>query len=235
MVLDGSNRDYRLPQQLPSGQVSWERIGAYPPWVSVRAPNVAPTHPVTTSFTGLDLLWPVALAATEPKGVQAMALAKTSATAWLQKPPFVMDPYRVPQEGPPKGSPLLGQFVLAYALTGSFPERFPSLFSPPSPSAPTRIIVVGDDDFLTDLMQFSDSLYNVLFTENAILWLSGNSDLLSIKTRASSETRLDRIQDPVERGRLMLAAELVNVVLVPLALLAFAVLRALRRRERGPS
>jgi hypothetical protein len=37
--------------------------------------------------------------------------------------------------------------------------------------------------------------------ENAVLWLSGNSDLLSIKTRAVTEGRLDRIQDPVARSR----------------------------------
>ena len=64
------------------------------------------------------------------------------------------------------------------------------------------MVVIGDDDFLTDLMQFSDSLPNVFFVENAVLWLSGNADLLSIKTRAGTEGKLDRIQDPVLRSAL---------------------------------
>lgn len=231
MVLDTACRDYRLPQQQTSGQVAWETIGTYPPWVSVRGPNVPATHPITASFSGLDLLWPVALTATERAGVHAAALAKTTSSAWLQRPPFIIDPYRVSQAGPPQGDPLRGQFVLAYALAGTFPSRFAA----PLQSAPTRIIVVGDDDFLSDLMQFSDSLYNVLFVENALLWLSGNSDLLSIKTRAAAEGRLDRIQDPAVRGRLMLAAEVLNVAVIPLLLLLFGVLRSLRRKEKGAS
>jgi ABC-type uncharacterized transport system involved in gliding motility auxiliary subunit len=94
------------------------------------------------------------------------------------------------------------------------------------------MIVVGDDDFLTDLMQFSDSLANVLFVENAVLWLSGNDDLLSIKTRAGTEGRLDRIQDPAARSRLILAAEAVNVVLIPVAVLLAGLVARIRRREK---
>ena len=231
MILDSACRDYRLPQQQPSGQIGWETIGTYPPWVSIQGPNVMAAHPITSGFSGLDLLWPVALTAKEPAGVSAEALVRTSAAAWLQRPPFILDPYRLGQGGPAKGSPLAGQFVLAYALTGSFPARFGAQ----GPGQPTRIVVIGDDDFLSDLMQFSDSLYNVFFMENSILWLSGNSDLLSIKTKAATEGRLDRIQDPALRGGLMVAAEAVNVVLVPLAVLAFGLVRALRRKEKGSS
>jgi ABC-type uncharacterized transport system involved in gliding motility auxiliary subunit len=231
MVLDRACRDYRLPQQKPGGQVAWETIATYPPWVAVQSPDVSSTNPITASFSGLDLLWPVALSAEERTGVHAEPLVKSTASAWLQEPPFVVNPYKVSQEGPPQGDPRRGQFVLAYALSGTFPSRFTA----GAWSAPTRIIVVGDDDFLTDLMQFSDSLPNVLFVENAILWLSGNSDLLTIKTRAATEGRLDRIQDPVARGRLMLAAELLNVAVIPLLVLLFGVLRALRRREKGAS
>jgi ABC-type uncharacterized transport system involved in gliding motility auxiliary subunit len=91
------------------------------------------------------------------------------------------------------------------------------------------MIVIGDDDFLTDLMQFSDSLSNVLFVENAVLWLSGNADLLSIKTRTGAVGRLDRIQDQPLRSRLALAAELINVVAIPLGVMLFGLLRRKRR------
>jgi ABC-type uncharacterized transport system involved in gliding motility auxiliary subunit len=226
MVLDTACRDYRLPQQGQGGQVAWETIGPYPPWVSLRSPNVSATHPVTASFAGLDLLWPVALSAQAPEGVLVEALASSSASSWLQGPPFVVNPYKVAQ-GPPQGE-RPGRQVLAYALSGTFPAAFPG----DAPSAPTRMIVIGDDDFLTDLVQFSDSLPNVLFAENAVLWLSGNADLLSIKTRAAAEGRLDRVQDPRARGRLMLLSELLNVAAIPLLVLVFGVIRTLRRRDR---
>jgi ABC-2 type transport system permease protein len=225
MVLDSASRDYRLPQQRPNGQIGWETIGRYPPWVSVQGPDVSKTHPITAHFIGLDLLWPVALTPAPPDGVQAEPLAWTTSSAWLQGPPFVVNPYKVPQQGV---SPL--RSVLAVALSGTFPAFFPGS---QRRSVPTRMIVVGDDDFLSDLMQFSGSLSNVLFLENAVLWLSGNADLLSIKTRAATEGKLDRLQDPVLRSRLVLAATILNVVLIPLLVVLLGLLWRMRRKERG--
>ena len=227
MVLDTSSRDYRLPQQRPNGQIGWETIGKYPPWVSIQGSDVSPENPVTSHFTGLDLLWPVALSAVPPDGVHVEPLVKTTGSAWVQKAPFTVDPYKVPQQ-----SAEPGQYVLAFALAGTFPSRYPAAVARGSP---TRMIVIGDDDFLTDLMQFSDSLSNVLFVENAVLWLSGNADLLSIKTRAGAGGRLDRIQDPNVRSRLMLTAELLNVAAIPLGVMLFGLLRRMRRREKGVS
>ena len=225
MVLDSSSRDYRLPQQRPNGQIGWETIGKYPPWVSIQGADVSAENPITAHFTGLDLLWPVALTPAARSGVNAESLAKTTGSAWVQREPFVVDPYKVPQAGVARG-----QFDLAFALSGTFTAFFPSNAGR---AVPTRMVVVGDDDFLTDLMQFSDSFSNVLFAENAVLWLSGNSDLLSIKTKAASEGKLDRIQDPDSRPRLMLAAEILNVVLIPLAVALFGLARRIRRREKG--
>ncbi len=227
MVLDTSARDYRLPQQGASGSISWESLGKYPPWVSVRAPDVSSANPVTAAFPGLDLLWPSPLDALEVPGVSALPLAKTSQSAWVLRPPFIIDPFQVSRSGPGKPGPA-NQQTLVLALSGSFRSRFPAAGR--ERSLPARMVVIGDDDFASDLMQFSDSLYNVLFLENCVLWLSGNADLLSLKARAPREGRLDRIEDPAVRGRWMLAAELVNICAVPLLVLAFGLLRMLRRR-----
>ncbi len=228
MVLDTACRDYRLPQVQPDGRIAWETLGRYPPWVSVRRPDVSPTHPVTSGFAGLDLLWPSPLEPLPVAGVRAEVLAQTTSAAWVMDEPFVIDPFRVPQGGSPVANPSAdspapssapGQRVLALALTGS---------------GFTRLIVVGDDDFASDLMQFSDSLYNVFFLENAVLWLSGNEDLLSIRTRAPVEGRLDRIEDAAVRRRVMLTSEVLNVAVLPVLVLLFGVARLLRRREKGP-
>ena len=226
MVLDSASRDYRLPQQDASGRVVWEKIAKYPPWVSIQAANVSHASPITRSFTGLDLLWPSPLEAVPVSGVQAEALATSSASSWTMREPFVIDPFNVPQQAGP--SDAKNRLPLVYSLTGNFPSAFA-----PATSQPTRMIVIGDEDFLTDLMQFSDSLTNVFFVENAILWLSGNEDLLSLKTRAPTEGKLDRIEDPQTRGSLMLFSEILNVGVIPVLVLLVGLLRALRRRGNG--
>jgi hypothetical protein len=184
-------------------------------------------------------------------GVRAEVLAQSSPSAWTMKEPFLLDPFRVPHS--PVGPS--GQRMLAVALSGAFPGRTsgggasgegePTRTGeaagaasaeaagarPPTRSLPTRVVVVGDEDFASELMQFSDSLYNVLFLENAILWLTGNEDLLSIKARAPEAGRLDRIADAGLRRRLMLAVELANVAGIPLLVALFAALRLARRRK----
>jgi ABC-type uncharacterized transport system involved in gliding motility auxiliary subunit len=233
MMLDTAARDYRLPQQSGSG-IAWETLGRYPPWISIRSPGASGSNPITASFSGLDLLWPSPLETIPVTEVRAEVLAAASPAAWVMKDPLLVDPYHVPQSG--AGWPAApGARALAVALTGSFPSAFAGAGSSgaaPVRSLPTRIVAIGDDDFATDLMQFSDSLYNVLFVENCVLWLSGNADLLSLKTRSASDSRLDRISDPVGRGRIMLAAEVLNVVIVPLLVLGFGLLR-MRARKRN--
>jgi ABC-type uncharacterized transport system involved in gliding motility auxiliary subunit len=225
MVLDRSCRNYRIPQEV-SGQIRWETIGKYPPWVSIRAVNVSQANPITANFLGLDLLWPSPLEAVAREGVSSEPLVLTTTAAWTMREPFVVDPYRVPQAGAEPSSSK-NQRVLALALRGSFPPAF----AEGAPGKPTRMVVVGDDAFVTDLMQFSDSLYNVLFIENAVLWLSGSADLLTIKARAPSEGKLDRIEDTRRRQRFMLASEIINVCAIPLLVLVFGLVRWLRRRE----
>ena len=94
-------------------------------------------------------------------------------------------------------------------------------------------MVVGDDDFASDLMQFSDSLPNVLFLESALLWLAGHDDLLSIRGRAAAEGRLDRIEDPAAKRRVVFAAQALNIAAVPLLVLLFGAVRLLLRRRGG--
>ncbi len=235
MVLDTACRDYRLPQQV-SGQIAWQSLGRYPPWVSIRSANVSRDNPITASFSGLDLLWPSPLEVVKkgpagPSGsVSAQPLVRSSDSSWLMRPPLLIDPYRVPQAGGGAAGPENRQ-VLAFALSGSFPSGFPAA-GQPARSRPTRMVVVGDDDFATDLMLFSDSPYNVFFLENCVLWLSGNEDLLAIKTRGQAAGRLDRIENRAVRAGVMRAAELLNMAVLPLAVLAFGVVRWLRRREK---
>jgi ABC-type uncharacterized transport system involved in gliding motility auxiliary subunit len=97
----------------------------------------------------------------------------------------------------------------------------------------SRIIVVGDADFLSDLLQFTEAGYNMDFLANTAQWLGNSEDLLSIKTRTARDTRLNKIQDPAQRLRAVLSTELITLVLVPLAVIGFGIGRLVWRRKKS--
>ncbi len=228
LVLDANAKDFRTVQE-EAGQYLWRDLGPYPFWIDVRKENVAADNPVTRNFEGLDLLWTSPLVPLDVPGVHYQRLVESSPSAWLMKGRFSLDPAdatsydAVRDEQPP------GQYTLAYALSGRFPSYFPDKAG--ERSAPTRLIVVGSDDFASDLLRYSDSAYNLTFLANAVDWLSGNGDLLAIKEKSQWDPRLDKIEDPGEKARTFRFAEFVNIGLVPLVVVVFALRRAALRRK----
>ena len=99
-------------------------------------------------------------------------------------------------------------------------------------SAETRIIVIGDSDFVSNLLQYTDAKYNLDFAENSAEWLSHGEDLLSIKTRIIRDTRLNKIQDLNKRLTVMLFSQIVNIIFIPLLVIAYGILRFLVRRKK---
>jgi len=241
MVLDRSARDYRLPQFV-FGTIKWMVLGKYPEWVSILPQDVSASNPITVRFPGLDLLWPSDLQFIGSPGISAEPLVKSTKDAWLMKPPFTTDPFKiVGLDG--SSYPTKGQYTLADALSGRFRSWFVHNQTAGNKtdvpygkllveSPTTRMIVIGDSDFASNLMRFSDSSYNALFLENAVEWLSSDSDLLSIKTRNFHDLRLTRIQNQSEKQRLMVLSEAVNVALIPLIVLVVGLVRGYLRRER---
>jgi len=96
----------------------------------------------------------------------------------------------------------------------------------------SRLIVVGDADFASELYQYSGGNYNPEFLANTAEWLSNSEDLLEIKTRVARDTRLNKIQDPEARLRTALFTQAFNLIVVPLAVVVFGLLRLLIRRRR---
>ena len=96
-----------------------------------------------------------------------------------------------------------------------------------------RLVVVGDSDFASNLIQFTESWYNLDFAVNALTWLSNEEDLLQIRTRATRNMRLNAIEDPGVRRSVARVAEIVNIYVMPLLVIGYGVLRFIRRRERS--
>ena len=210
----------------------------YPHWIAVQEQGGNPRHPLTAAFSGLDLYWASPLELFPPPAVTAEILFTSTEAAWLQRDAFITDPASPSffSDGFPHSS---GTKILGAALSGIFPSAFEGLsLFPPVQRRPSRIIVIGDTDFASDIMEVGQSdARNLDFLVRAADWLSGNDDLLDIRGREAAG-RLDRIADPERRRAVMAFSLIANTILVPLAVaLAGFVLvwkRSIRlRREKG--
>jgi ABC-type uncharacterized transport system involved in gliding motility auxiliary subunit len=217
----------------------------YPYWITVAGKYVAKDNPITARFNGLDLYWASPLEIVAKGNTQAEVLARTTPEGWTaSEEPF--DTY-------PRGGPQLlaqphenkGSYPLAVSLRGELSSYFKGRGIPTREgekrdwknivenTKESRIIVVGDADFASDLLQFTEATYNMDFLTNAVQWLGNSEDLLGIKTRTARDTRLNKIQDPAQWLRARLSAWLVTLVLVPLAVIGFGIGRLVYRRKKS--
>jgi gliding-associated putative ABC transporter substrate-binding component GldG len=237
LLLDSLNQ--RISFRLQQNRLM---IVSYPHWVAISGKTVSRTNPVTSRFSGLDLYWPSPLEIVAREGVKAETLVSSSPDSWimrgsLETNPALSNSPEVQNAGP------RGQHPLAVALSGTFTSFFADRPAPSRPgekarpaplsrSRDTRLVVVGDAAFASDMLQYTNAGYNIAFLSNCADWLGREDDLLSIKTRSQVDVRLNRIADPAAKARAMLTSQIVTVVIVPLLVVAFGVLRLLRRRAR---
>jgi gliding-associated putative ABC transporter substrate-binding component GldG len=243
-VLDTYAKNFRIPRQI-FGQIMWEVMEKYPYWITVANKFVSRENPITARFQGLDLLWASPLQIVERPGVEAEVLLQTTPEAWiLDKEPFETNPQRATMlEYMPHEQE--GQFTLGATLLGSFSSYFADREIPQrvgeerdwgevvKRSEQTRLIVIGDADFASELFQYSGGNYNLEFLANTAEWLSNSEDLLEIKTRVARDMRLNRIQEPESRLRAAMFTQIFNLVVVPLGVIIFGVLRLFIRRRRA--
>ncbi len=241
LVLDEYCKNFRQPRVV-FGQVMWQLMDKYPHWVTVSDQFVSRDNPITARFGGLDLYWASPLEFIEKSGITAEAIIKTTPDAWLMEDRFETLPNRsaalffMDKES-------RKQYNLAAVLTGSFdtffsviPERDGELreWQEIKKSSPdNRILVVGDLDFASDFYQYTDAVYNMGFLSNSAEWLANDDDLLEIKTRVTRDIRLNKIQDPKEKDRAIFMARAINVVLIPVIVVAFGLFRFFKRRKKS--
>jgi len=225
------------------------RSQIYPHWISVQREGINPLHRVTESLARVDLYWASPLELVHPATVEADVLLSTSSEAWLQTDNFITNPddpalydhADSQRQNETPSSPM----VLAAALSGFFPSAFAHYTMDENtdqmpeqnhPSRTSRIIVVGNSSFATDIMQLGQSeASNLDFLIRSAQWLSGNEDLLTIRARQLPQS-LDAIVDHEQRLFAMTFSRVVNTVLMPLAvaLTGFIVLvRRSRKLRRG--
>jgi ABC-type uncharacterized transport system involved in gliding motility auxiliary subunit len=241
LVLDSQALNLGYQIQSRNGFIQ-QRIVRYPEWIGVRNGN--PLHPVTAMFNGLDLYWASPLELSPPPLVSAETLLSTTDNAWLMTRDFNANPDMVPYFEA-EAAETRGPKVLAASLSGVFPSAFEGRPKPvregsaealpdlPSEAAASRIIVLGDEDFASSLMQATRGEgRNPDFLLKAADWLSSDDDIMGIRNRQAMDGRLDRMDDPEKRARAMNFSRTLNVILIPLAVVAAGVALALRRRMK---
>ena len=190
----------------------------YPPWVATDSRNADPEHPVTMGMGRLDLFWPSPLRIDSPESGQSGPLVVTTGEGWIQGDPISLQPdNRAALErnrAESRGS---------YAVAG---------WAEDTHADGSRIVVVSDSDFASNLVFYTESLANFMFVERSLLWLLGEDEMARLHVRSRQPGGLDRIESPDARAVTAWLVETVNVVAIPLVILLIGVLRLRRRRRR---
>ena len=241
LVLDNQSR--RIPVQRDTGRMVVQSLEKYAHWVSVQGSGFSRSSPVTAGLSGLDLYWPSSLAVKERPGLTSEILARSGPDSWLMRDRLSTNPYEAASFRA-MAADTTGRYPLAVALSGIFRSRFagqspptragapPPGTRPPDESRETRMIVTGDSEAASDLMRYSESLYNTVFFENAADWLSGDDSLMEIRARGTRDLRLNRIEDRRTRDTVILFSQVINLFVVPFIVAGLGVARYLKRRER---
>jgi ABC-type uncharacterized transport system involved in gliding motility auxiliary subunit len=243
LVLDRSALDFPPYETAGPDGTPQIRIVPYPPWVSVPPESGNPRHPLSARFGGLDLFWPSPIDLNPPAGVEAEPLFSSSAASWLMTRDFALNPDDAglfEREAPDTR----GARILGAALSGVFPGWFEGMPKPvragsaeelpdmPAEPKPARIVVVADADLGGSLLEYSGGRRNLDFMLRAADWLGNDEEIIGIRSRGAQSGRLDKIADPEKKAGAAAFARVLNLILIPLGLIAAGLFLAWRRRGR---
>jgi ABC-type uncharacterized transport system involved in gliding motility auxiliary subunit len=256
LVLDESCLTLPIQVQSPNGGAMVSLV-KYAYWVSINQKNVSKENPVTSRFAGLDLYWPSPMEISKVDGLETEVLASSTDKAWRATKDFPLNPqeeYRFYEEKDSTG----GKYALAAAVKGTFPDAFAGKKLPERAGAesdwadkkavaeaktavPAKAIVFSSSDFATDLMQYSKGQFgfqaggadiNAEFLLSCADWLSSEDDIVSIRTRSYRDARLNKVEDPDAKRGVIFMTYLVTMAVVPLSVVAYGVIRLVRRKRR---
>jgi ABC-type uncharacterized transport system involved in gliding motility auxiliary subunit len=223
LILDVYAKDFRVPTQM-FGQMAWQIVGTYPYWIALIEENVSAEHPISARYAGLDVLWASPITVEEREGIETEIIATSSAESWVVRENYITNPYQAYMLSNPTGEQK--ERPVAVVISGLLPGLDGGSVEN------GRAMVISDYDCVSNVLQYSNSPYNLDFIENAVEWLGNDEELTGIKTRSVRDMRLNAIQNPAGERRVYLLAILVNLAVVPAVVILYGVRRFLRRRKR---
>jgi ABC-type uncharacterized transport system involved in gliding motility auxiliary subunit len=138
-----------------------------------------------------------------------------------------------------------GTKILGASLSGTFPSFFGRNVKPvregseeelpdmPRRTEPSRIIVIGDTDFATNMVNATHAVYNLEFLVRVADWLSSDDDIVGIRNRQPQAGRFDKIQDIERRAAAMKFSQILNVVMIPLLVVIGGLAISSQRKKRS--
>jgi gliding-associated putative ABC transporter substrate-binding component GldG len=241
LALDINALTLQYQARTPSGGVQY-RIVRYPLWIGVLGDNGNDKHPVCSSFLGVDLYWASPLELAPPPSVEAVPLFTSSDQGWSMRQAFYTSP-EVPYMLEMEADETRGVKILGAALTGIFPSFYKGHPKPvhegsgeelpdmPETAKESRIIVVGDTDFASNMINATQARHNLDFLLRAADWLSNDDDIIGIRNRQPQTGRLDKMADSRNKSIIIKFIQIVNIVIIPLFVVAAGLFLASKRKK----
>jgi ABC-type uncharacterized transport system involved in gliding motility auxiliary subunit len=215
----------------------------YPYLVEIRDSGLK-NRAVTGKLEAVRVYWgsPIEVAPPVEKKLTVIPILSSSERSWTDDD--VSKAGSVVYTVPPGTKP----HMVAAALQGSFESYFAGKDPPPAPgdstrkevpltrSPETRLAVVGDAEFVSDMVarvlgrQLGNAFAeNLGFVQNLLDWMNLDNDLISIRARSTTARRIERLQTGTQ-----VTLEVANY-LIPLGvLILLGLARYWRRRRLAP-
>ncbi len=186
------------------------------------AVNMDRSNPIVKDLQGIIFYFVSSLdtSLAASRGLTADVLVRSSKHSGRQPGMIMLDPMkRYTNEELAESS-----IPLAAVVSGSFKSFFEGKSPVPqtTKSPDTRIVVVGDGDFMKD--DFAGSRSNLTFFMNIVDFLADDAGLITIRSKNVSMPPLDQVSDGVKK-----MLKYGNLLLPPLLVIAYGLLRWRRR------
>ena len=191
------------------------------PYIPI-ASDFDPNNPIVKDLQGIvfPFVSSIDTGNASAQGLKAEVLIRSSKRSGRQTGFFMIDPFQryTPADLAESGIPL------GIIVNGSFKSAFAG--KQPSPvlttSPETRIIVVGDGDFMKD--EFLGTRGNITFFANIIDYLADDAGLITIRSKNVATPPLDQISDGSKK-----MLKYTNLIAPPLLIVLYGLLRWRRR------
>jgi len=217
-VLDRSNENASFNQ----GFVNF--IIPYPYWVKGINKFFDKTNPIVANLDSVVFPWASPIKIYETKNVKSTILINTTSDAGLSGETFDLSP------GANQNFTEKNQYPLAVLFEGEFSSYFSGKTDKEDliqkSEKPARILVIGNSRFITDrfLNNFGQ---NMTFAMNSIDFLTLDESLISIRSKTSFDLPLKDLSAGDRQ-----IVKFTGILLMPLIVVVFGVLRFLARRRQ---
>ena len=223
LVMDPVNFRMTLPAADGS---RYEHIN-YPFWVQVFRQEAEAIPPLLSAAKPVQFFWPSELVCTAARGKTPLPLLVSSTRSALQQPPYNTDPH-----GTQLAAAANGEHA-AYPLA-AFSERGVNAVSGISGADSARLLVVADEYCVSSAVEYTNSDANLDFMVNTVYWIARQDALLQLKNKQPAVLPFRYFESDTAFNRIIAAARIFNLVLVPLLIIgAGAALYILRRRNHA--